>query len=132
MLNDADIAWIKENRKEVVKGRQTLITIAYESAGTKDEFTDEIIPGERVESDVMAVVTEISSMAGTGVERIIDGGIATEDGDIWLSINFDLIAEIHDKITEIRYDGDWYTVLASDKKGIGAINRVEFLGRLTT
>ena len=132
MLNDADIAWMKETRKEVVKGRETLITLDYTSAGTKDEFTDEVIPGEPATRDVMSVVTEISSTAGTGSERVLISGIAFEKGDVWLSIDFDLVADIHTFITRLRYDGQWYTVLASDKKGIGAINRVEILGRLTT
>lgn len=132
MLNDADIAWMKENRKEVVEKRQTLITIAYTGAGTVDEFTGEVIGGETVERDVMSVVTEISSTAGTGSERVLISGIAFEKGDVWLSIDFDEVADIHTFITRLRYDGQWYTVLASDKKGIGAINRVEILGRLTT
>lgn len=132
MLNDADIEFMKQTRKEIVQGRQTLITIVYMSAGVKDEFTDEVIGAEEVTRDVLSVVTEISSTAGTGSERVLISGIAFEKGDIWLSIDFDLIADIATFITRLRYDGEWYTVLASDKKGIGAINRVEMLGRLTT
>ena len=132
MLNDADIAWMKETRKEVVEKRQTLITIVYMSAGVKDEFTDEVTGAEEVPRDVMSVVTEISSTAGTGSEHGLISGIAFEKGDLWPSIDFDLIADIHTFITRLLYDGEWYTVLASDKKGIGAINRVEILGRLTT
>mgnify|MGYP003482877877 FL=1 len=132
MLNDADIAWMKGNSKEIVINRQTLITIAYTGAGTVDEFTGEVIGGEEVSRDVMSVVTEISSTAGTGSEHVLISGIAFEKGDVWLSIDFDLIADIHTFITRLLYDGQWYTVLASDKKGIGAINRVEILGRLTT
>lgn len=132
MLNDADIAWMKETRKEIVEKRQTLITIAYTGAGTVDEFTGEVTGGAEISRDVMSVVTEISSTAGTGSERVLISGIAFEKGDVWLSIPFDDVADIHTFITRLRYDGQWYTVLASDKKGIGAINRVEILGRLTT
>ncbi len=131
MLNDADIEFMKATRKEIVEKRQTLITIAYTGAGVVDEFTGEVIGGETVTRDILSVVTEISSTAGTGSERVIDGGIAYEKGDVWLSIDFDLVADIHTFITRLRYDGEWYTVLASDKKGIGDINRVEILGRLT-
>lgn len=132
MLNDADIEFMKQTRKEIVSNRQTLITIAYTGAGTVDEFTGEVIGGEEISRDVMSVVTEISSTAGTGSEHVLISGIAFEKGDVWLSIDFDLVADIHTFITRLLYDGQWYTVLASDKKGIGAINRVEVLGRLTT
>lgn len=131
MLNNADIEFMKATRKEIVEKRQTLITIAYTGAGTKDEFTGEVIGGETVARDVMSVVTEISSTTSTASERVLDSGIAYEKGDVWLSIPFDLVADIHTFITRLRYDGEWYTVLASDKKGIGDINRVEILGRLT-
>lgn len=126
MLNNADIEFMKATRKEIVEKRQTLITLDYTSAGTKDEFTGEVIGGETITRDVMSVVTEIS-----GEENVIDNGIATEKGDITASIAFDLIADINAFVTRLRYDGEWYTVLASDKKGIGDINRVEILGRLT-
>lgn len=132
MINEADIAWFKENRKEVVAGRQTLITIAYTGAGIVDDITDEVIGGESVERDVMSVVTEISSAASTGFERVLIGGIAVEKGDVWLSIAFELVADIAEIIESLRYDGRWYTVMASDKKGIGARNRIEVLGRVTT
>lgn len=130
MLNDADIEFMKATRKEIVNGRQTLITIAYEGAGTVDEITGEVTGGETVTRDVMSVVTEISSAAGANHERLLINGIAVETGDVWLSIDFELIADIADKIDKLRYDGVWYAVMASDKKGIGAINRVEVIGRV--
>lgn len=132
MLNDADIEWMKQTRKEIVHNRQTLITLAYTGAGVVDEFSGEVTGGAEITRDVMSVVTEISSTAGTGSERVLISGIAFEKGDLWLSVDFDLIADIATFITRLRYDGQWYTVLATDKKGIGAINRVEMLGRLTT
>lgn len=132
MLNDADIAWMKGNRKEVVHKRQSLITIAYMGAGVVDDITGEVTGGESVERDVMSVVTEMSSSAGTGFERILVNGIAVEKGDVWLSIDFDLVADIADKIDRLRYEGRWYSVMASDKKGIGAFNRIEVLGRVIT
>lgn len=144
MLTKQDIEWMKENRNETTENRTTLITIGYESEGTKDPITDEIIPGKRVDRDVDAVVTEISSQAGTGIERRLENGVTVEDGDIWLSIKFDaplrsdtepetrLISDVYEQITELRYDGDWYAILALDKKGIGKRNRIEVLGRVIT
>ena len=132
MLTKQDIEWMKENRKETTANRTTLITIGYESGGTKDPWTGEKMPGERFERIVSAVVTEVSSQAGTGVERKVIGGVIVENGDVWLSIDFALVSDIYDQLTELRYDGDWYSILALDKKGIGERNRVEVLGRLIT
>lgn len=128
MLTDADIALIGATRKEMTHNRQTLITIAYEGAGTVDDITGEVIGGKDEKRDVMSVVTEIS----TGDERIIVGGVEVEKGDIWLSIDFELVADIADKLDKVRYDGVWHAVMASDKKGLGAINRIEVLGRVLT
>lgn len=128
MLTDADIALIGATRKEMTHNRQTLITIAYEGAGTVDDITGEVIGGKDEKRDVMSVVTEIS----TGDERTIVGGVVVEKGDIWLSIDFEVIADIADKLDKVRYDGVWYAVMASDKKGLGAINRIEVLGRVLT
>lgn len=130
MLTEQDIEFMRNNRKEITHNRQTLITIAYEGAGTVDEITGEVIGGKEERRDVMSVVTEISTVADSGIERQIIGGVAVEKGDVWLSISFDDIADIADKIDKLRYDGVWYAVMASDKKGIGAINRVEVLGRV--
>lgn len=132
MLTDADIALIGATRKEMTHNRQTLITIAYEGAGTVDDVTGEVIGGKDEKRDVMSVVTEISSGTGAGVDRIIVGGVEVEKGDIWLSIDFEAIADIAGKLDKLRYDGIWYAVMASDKKGLGAINRVEVLGRVLT
>lgn len=132
MINEADIEFFRNTRKEVVAGRQTLITIAYTGAGTVDDITGEVIGGQSVQRDVMSVVTEISSTTGTGFERLLVNGITVEKGDVWLSIDFELVADIAEIIESLRYDGRWYNVMASDKKGIGAINRIEVLGRVTT
>lgn len=130
MLTKQDIEMIRSTREEITRNRQTLITIAYEGAGTVDDITGEVIGGMEERRDVMSVVTEISTVADSGIERLIVGGVAVEKGDVWLSIDFALIADIADKIDKLRYDGVWYAVMASDKKGIGAINRVEVLGRV--
>lgn len=132
MLNEADVEWIKSNRTELTRNRQTLITIAYESEGTVDEITGEEIGGELVERDVMSVVTEITTLAEAGIERLLEGGVFVEKGDVWLSIGYDKVSDIVDKIDKLRYDGVWYVILALDKKGIGAINRIEVVGRVIT
>lgn len=132
MLTPQDIKDMKENRKEIINNRQTLITIGYENAGIVDEFTGEITGKTMVERDVLSVVTEVSSLANASTERVLQGGIAAEKGDLWLSIDYDLVSDISDLLTRLRYDGKWYSILASDKKGIGSTTRIEVLGRLIT
>lgn len=130
MINEADIEWMRGNRTELTGGRQTLITIAYESDGTVDEISGEETGGELIEREVMSVVTEITTLAESGIERLIEGGVSIEKGDVWLSISYDKVSDIVRKIDKLHYDDVWYAILALDKKGIGRPNRVEIVGRV--
>lgn len=132
MINEADIEWMRGNRTELTGGRQTLITIAYESEGTVDEISGEVTGGEPIEREVMSVVTEITTLAESGIERLIEGGVSIEKGDVWLSIGYDKVSDIVRKIDKLHYDSAWYAILALDKKGIGQPNRVEIVGRVIT
>lgn len=76
--------------------------------------------------NVDAVVTELS-----GEDRVLNDGVSVEKGDIQFSVDFDLIADNYDQFVNVEHDGKKYTILAADKKGIGAANRVEFLARKT-
>ena len=95
MLSSADIGWIKDNRPEITGNRQTQISISYAGEGTIDEITGEVTAGKPKTRNVMAVVTEITTLAEAGIERLINNGIAIEKGDIWLSISYDLVAKRH-------------------------------------
>lgn len=129
MLTDADIEFMKQNREEITAKRTHDITVYYAGEVSYDPITNEPIgevPGERI---VPSVVTEISSTASANSERGLINGIIIETGDIWFSVNIDLIEDIAKTITLVKYDGVDYEVLAKDKKGIGKRNRIEFLGR---
>lgn len=129
MLTDADIEFMKRNREEITAKRTHDITVYYAGEVSYDPITNEpigVVPGERV---VPSVVTEISSTASANSERSLIDGILIETGDIWFSVNIDLIEDIVGKITSVKYDEVDYEVLAKDKKGIGKRNRIEFLGR---
>jgi len=130
MLSKADVEWIKGNRKEVTSNRQSQITIAYAGESTKDEITGEEIAGKPETREVMSVVTEITTLAEAGIERLVENGVIIEKGDLWLSISYDQVSDINGRFDRILYDGVWYSVLASDKKGIGTINRIEVVGRV--
>lgn len=130
MLTDFDIEWIKANRAELVANRTSTIIVKYKDVNERDPFTNEPIGETEVSRTVQSVVTEISSATGASADRRLENGIEVEDGDIWLSINIDDVADILDKIERIEYDGKQYEILAKDKKGIGAANRVEIVARL--
>ena len=130
MLTQEDVELIYETRHEITAHRQREITVSYVT-GEKDEFTGEIINEKTVERTVLSVVTEISSMANAGADRVMENGIKYEKGDIWLSIALDLIEDIADIIEQLRHDEKDYVILAMDKKGIGKRNRYEVLARLS-
>lgn len=130
MLTGFDIDWIKANRAELVANRTSTIIVKYKDVTDRDPFTGEPIGETEVSRTVQSVVTEISSSAGLGVDRRLENGIELEGGDLWLSVNIDDVADILDKIERIEYDGKQYEILAKDKKGIGAANRVEIVARL--
>jgi len=130
VLTDADIELMRETSREIKKKRERPVTVIYMD-GEVDEYTGEIIGDGPVEREVSAVVTEVSSLTNSGVERYTEGGIKYEKGDIWLSIDIDLVADIADKMERIKYDGQDHMILAADKKGIGKRNRIEVLGRVT-
>ena len=128
MLTDFDIEWIKANRVELVANRTSTIIVKYKDVNERDPFTGEPIGETEVSRTVQSVVTEISSSSGG--DRRLENGIEVENGDIWLSIAIDDVADILDKIERIEYDGKQYEILAKDKKGIGVANRVEIVARL--
>lgn len=130
MLTEHDITWMKANRAELVANRTSTIIVKYKDVTERDPFTNEPIGETEVIRTVQSVVTEISSTTGAGADRRLENGIEVEDGDIWLSIAIDDVADIAGKIERIEYDGKQYEILAIDKKGIGEINRIEVLGRV--
>lgn len=129
MLTEADIEFMKQTRAEITANRTHDITVCYAGEVAYDPITNEPIGEVHGERIVASVVTEISSTASANSERGLINGIIIETGDIWFSVNIDLIEDIVGKITSVKYDEVDYEVLAKDKKGIGKRNRIEFLGR---
>lgn len=131
MLTDADIEFMRATREEVTAKRRRLVELTY-TEGVIDEYTGEVIDGRPIKRTVSAVVTELSSSTSAGADRYMEGGIEYEKGDIWFSVDIDLIRDIAARMSHVTYDGKDYTILAADKKGIGERNRYEVLGRLVT
>lgn len=132
MLTEHDRAFIRETRKELTAGREKPITIEYKGDAVYDDITGEEIGEHHGTRDLQAVVTEITTIADSGIERILIDGVAVEKGDITLSVEYEFIEEIAELIDRIYYDTKWYAVMALDKKGLGGYNRIEVLGRVIT
>lgn len=128
MLTNEDIRMMGEWRDEILKERRREITLIYFEE-VKDEYTGEVIRTEKVEKDIMSVVTNI---AGKTPDYSLKDGIRYDDGDIWFSLKIKDVEDIADKITQVQHDGKDYEILAMDKKGIGMRNRYEVLGRAIT
>lgn len=126
MLNESDIDFIYETRRDVVQGRRRVIIVYYEVEGEKDPVTGEG-GTETHDRAVESVVTEVDSKFK--MKRELFGGIELLKGDIWFSVEIDLIHDIDTKIVRVKYEDVIYEVLAQDRKGIGRRNRWEFLGR---
>jgi len=127
MLTEADKAFMKATRKEVVAGRESALQLKYTTPGTVDEFTGEVIGGGVALLDVIGIVTEMS-----GDERVIENGIEMERGDLKADIDIDLVGTDYEKYTDVIYKAQNYTILAIDAKGIGQDVRIELVARLTT
>jgi len=128
MLTQDDITLIMATRRnEVVTNRQSPIIIIYRDGGSTDPITGEIVEPNDVQLTAMSVVTEIASQRM--IDRYLDNGIVVQKGDIWFSVDINVVGAVLDKIYQVEYDGIYFEVLSRDKKGLGAINRVEFVGR---
>ncbi|MCR1994550.1 hypothetical protein NSA31_22690 [Bacillus subtilis] len=129
MITPEDIAFMKHARKEVVQGRTHDVVLFYEGEVVRDPITNEplpqIDPPKRI---VPSVVTEISSQVK--IDKYLADGIEVQSGDIWFSIAIELIEDIYESLKSVIYDGKTYEILSVDKKGIGARNRAEIVGRL--
>lgn len=127
MINEADKAFMKATRKEIVAGRESALQLKYESPGIVDDITGEVIGGGPVLFDVTGVVTEMS-----GDEKVIDNGVVTQKGDLQISVDIDLVGEDYEKYTDVVFKAQNYTILAIDGKGIGQDIRIEVVARLTS
>lgn len=135
MLSDKDIEFMRESRKEVTKNRKRMIELHIKSV-SKDALTGEEIVETSVE-EVSSVVTERSSR--TAAELVFQDGAEVREGDLWFSVDIDELESVHLTSTEdfdsIGYVIDLdrrYKVVSWDRKGIGEINRIEFVGKVVT
>lgn len=126
MLTKGDVDWIKSNRKETTKNRTTPITLYGEDEKGKHPITGEPRT-ETIKEEVDALVTEMESAFKTDIS--FEGGVLVEKGDLWVVIDIDDINTDIRSMSEMEYDGAMFVILAADKSGLGAINRVIIVAR---
>lgn len=128
MLTETDIDLIHAWGDEIYTLRERLVSVIYYEE-TRDPITGEIVGKQSQAREVDAVVTEITS-AVSGDDRKMIGGVIIEEGDIKVDIKIELIEDVAELLSKIKYDNKDYEILASGKKGIGRRNRYELIGRL--
>lgn len=129
MLTKEDIQFMKETREEVVANRQMAITVEYRTEGVRDPITG-VVESGTASQIVQSVVSDRTSRVAA--ERRISEQAEIVEGDIWFSISVDELAEFGIDAEDIVYalhNGDNYSVVAEDPKGIGEYNRHEFVGK---
>lgn len=129
MLSQSDIDFIKGTRKEITQNRTMNITLIGEVETGENPITKEPIV-EEVTENIDAVVTEITS--AVNLDRDLINGVEVEEGDLWVDVDLDDLTALTSKdIKSLRYLDDDYTVMATDLVGLGELNRVTMVGRLT-
>lgn len=129
MITPEDIEFMKAAQREMMAGRERKVTLTSRTQTGVDPYTKQP-KYENIRHEVMAVVTEISGTSGVAIERKLENGMTVIDGDIQFSVTLEQLSLDADGYKTVIYGGDEYIVLASDYKGIGERNRVEFLGRV--
>ena len=126
MLTADDVAWIKENRKEITVNRTEAITIVRREKVGEDPYTKEPIYDE-TDDTVDVVWKKYSTVANN--DRDVIGGIELLEGDVLVTFSPDLNPY---EITKIIRRGDEYKIVTVDDKGLGGLNRYECVVRRVT
>lgn len=131
MLTNRDIEYIRESREYIRGNREDEVTLIGEQEGEEDPVTGES-DNTPYEKEIDAVVTMVS--VRTAVDRSMSEGIEIQKGDITVDINIGDMPEgiTAETIEYVKFDDVKYTVINSNKLGLGEINRIEVLGRRTS
>lgn len=131
MLTDSDIEMIKEARKEIYGNRTTTIQIVVEKNDVRDPITGFPTPQDPDVYVCEAVVTEPSALT-VKQYSLDESGVALEEGYVFFHVDYGELPDIDIKPQYIRYRGMEYEVISAPHKGLGELNRIEFLGRRRT
>ena len=133
MLTDKDIDMIHSWRKELETKRLQEV-VMQSITSTRDRLTGELIE-ERNDHLVQAILTERSSR--TASELITFEGAEIREGDLWFSVSIEELNRIEMYSTELLDSLEYvvdkdreYRITSWDRKGIGRVNRVEFLAKV--
>lgn len=130
MLSKEDVKFMFDTRKEIIANRRRPIDIEYRSTvGVKNKATG-VMEYPLIRKSVLSVVTDRTSRVAAEL-RLREQAEVIE-GDLWFSISVDELVGIDAKsIRYVYHNGDKYTVVSEDPKGIGIYNRHEFVGKRT-
>lgn len=126
MLSQNDIEWIKSNRSAITESRTESIVLLREVAGEPDPFTGE--GTSTIVRETADVIWKEYSTVANG-DRTVIGGVELLQDDV--KVTFDASANLTG-VYEVERQGEAFSLVAIDEKGIGGLNRYECVARRTT
>lgn len=131
MLEEHDIDFIREARKEIRSNRERLVTIKLREVVGHHPVTDEPIY-EYIDEEVMAVVTVVTTQGhgSTGNDNTTLDTLMIVTGDIVVDISIDDVLFDPDEVEydEIVYEEVVYKVKSFGLMGMAEYGRLELLG----
>ena len=127
MLSREDVEMIRSTRAEITHNRTEPITLIHLIPGAVDPWTGEPT-GDKEVAEVVDVVWKEYSSVAVG-ERAVIGGIELMDNDVKVSFEPSVVLSDVDRL--IR-QGEPYTIVTIDEKGLGGLNRYEAIARRMT
>lgn len=121
MLNELDLEFIRENRKDITRLRTVPVILFHETVSeARDPLTGEPIPAPDREEVAEATWSNLTS-GGPGSDDItMVGGVVAEAGDA--IANFDIAVNL-EGVKRIQHEGHMWRVRAIDEIGLGVPNR---------
>lgn len=129
MLNERDLAHIRENRKDITQLRTVPVILFHQTISeTVDPLTGEPITAEREE--VAECTWSNLTSGGAGSDDItMVGGVVAEAGDA--IANFDISYNL-EGVERVQHEGRMWRVRSKDEVGLGVPNRHYVLLRRIT
>lgn len=129
MLNDKDLEFIRENRKDITRLRTVPVILFSETVSeTYDPLTGEPIAGSR-EEVAEATWSNLTSGGPGSDDIVMVGGVVAEAGDA--IADFDISYNM-EGVTRVQHEGHMWVVRSKDPIGLGVPNRTYVLLRRMT
>jgi ABC-type histidine transport system ATPase subunit len=123
-LSAEEVAWIKANRSEITGGNTEQVTLIHLVPGEPDPYTNEPT-GTTEDPETVDAVWKVY-VAVSEEDRVLVSGVEIRQGDVRMTVDNSVTLS---DVDTVRHNGDDYTVITVDPKGLGGVNRYECLVR---